>query len=187
MKLTKPNRRKNNLKFYSIIIVTLLISGIIVVGVLQIAPLNKNDDSINMSPSTNEQIRAGNAIKDRFADPDVDNIKKDGSEKPTGTDTPDGSQVSIASVLQDDAIGKIVIKTKLVGSSWKSCSLTLTHPSGGRILKSAGTIYQPDHTICEGFAIDRTEFDVTGQWKVELVATKINGDTSNASTSITIH
>lgn len=144
---------------------------------------SRTDTSINLSPASEDQKNAGSDTKDRFADPKKDNVQTDNQTPPT---TSTDQSVSIISATQDDSIGKIVIKTKLPGSSWQTCSLTLTSPTGQKITKSAPTIYQPSYTVCEGFSIDRTEFTSTGRWTVSLSVSKIDGGVSDATASIDI-
>lgn len=157
----------------------LLIASLVVAGivywylVIRVVP----GKDVNLEPSTAEQKKAGEDLKDRFKD--------------TGTETPpttvkNPEQAEITRAYQDDAIGKIVVQTKLPGSGWASCVIKFASPTGVTIEKTAAAIYQPEYSTCEGFAIERNEFRQTGTWTILLDAKTINGGHSQATANVTI-
>lgn len=137
---------------------------------------NQTDSTINLSPATEEQKKAAEDLKDEFVvDPDT---------PPVTVKSPE--QAEIINAYQDEAIGKIVIQTKLPGSSWEACTIKFSSPSGTVVEKTAKAFYQPEYSTCEGFAIERNEFNQTGVWSILLDAKKVDGSHSQASANVTI-
>lgn len=137
---------------------------------------NKTDPTINLAPATTEQKKAAEDLKDKFV------VKP---ETPLTT-VKSPEQAEIIKAYQDNTIGKVVIQTKLPGSSWTSCTIKLASPSGAIVEKSAKAFYQPEYSTCEGFAIERNEFNQTGVWSILLDAKKVDGSHSQASANVTI-
>lgn len=134
------------------------------------------DPTINLDPATAEQKKVAEDLKERFVvDPEA---------PPTTVKSPE--QAEIIKAYQDNTIGKVVIQTKLPGSSWTSCTIKLASPSGAIVEKSAKAFYQPEYSTCEGFAIERNEFNQTGVWSILLDAKKVDGSHSQASANVTI-
>ena len=163
------------------IIIALIIAASVVVvsSVLVYALVLKKDadTNVDLSPATEEQKQAGESTKDTYA---VDESKL----PPTTVKSPE--QAEIINAYQDNAIGKVVIQTKLPGSSWASCSLKLAAPDGTVIEKTAKAFYQPEYSTCQGFSIDRTEFRQAGTWTILLTAKKVGGEQSQVSGNVTI-
>lgn len=168
------NKNKN----FVLITVVIFIASLAMVGYFYFRSPDNNDASINLEPASESQKNAGETVKDKFlVEPKIS----------SDSQSPVAEQIEIIEAYQDDAIGKIVVKTKLPGTSWKSCLLTITSPDSTTFSKSVSTIYRPDYSTCTGFAIERNEFNREGVWSLSLQATKIDGTKSNVSQDVTIN
>lgn len=169
--------KKNKKVIIAVIIALLVVLCGAVVAYALFFKDNSVPSNINLSPATEEQKKAGEDTKDKYV-----------TEGPDAPDTTvkDPEPIEIIKAYQDNSIGKIVVQTKLPGSSWESCNLKLASPNGVTIEKNAKAFYQPDYSTCEGFSIDRTEFNQAGIWTILLTAKKIGGAQSQASGNVTI-
>lgn len=137
-------------------------------------PVPELDEDINYGPPSEEQLRKM----------DEDKVDPNKYTEPGTIDESEPSSVTITQATQIDT--NVVVQTQLIGQSWKSCELKLSKGSS-IVIKTAETIYQSDHSICQGFAIPTSEFTESGEWNVILKAAKLSGSSFQSDpTKVTV-
>ena len=121
---------------------------------------------IDYSPPSEEELQASEDDK-------VDKI--DNSSSNNSID----EEVKVDETYYDSTSEELVVKTKLLGLNWNMCTLTVTKDVQ-KITKESKTIYQPEYSICQGFAVAKSEFNSSGEWTIQLTATTLDGDTMNS-------
>lgn len=135
-------------------------------------------ETINLDPATD-------AEKDEADKQKIDRIESQKTQpENNASPTPSQGDVSISSISQNPSTQDVVVQTRLKGSGWKECKLTLSQNNGAPIIKTAETLFQQDYSICMGYAISENEFSTKGVWTAQLTATKSDGSsiTSKSAT-----
>lgn len=103
--------------------------------------------------------------EDKTQSDDTPSTKEsDENEQDTDNDTSDSAQISSA---EQAANGNLVVKTKIFGITSGTCHLKVTKGSSS-ITESAEILYAPEHSSCLGFEIEKSRFNESGQWTVNL-------------------
>lgn len=130
---------------------------------------------INYAPPTDQEKAEGEQTK-------LDNTSRADQSPATNPAT----SVTISSLTQDNVTKDIIVQTKLAGTTWKSCTLTLSQ-GDTNIVRASDTIFTPDFSTCKGFAIKNNDIPTPGTWFVALTATDTSGTkTSSAVLSINV-
>ena len=182
---TKNKKPSKNNKRNLIVVAVALISVFLLLFILEKTSVTNfyskdtpkqktiGQDTINYSPPTKEDL-------EKSEDEKINNIENSSITKNVD------EKVLIDEAYYDEAAAELVVKTKLLGLNWSTCELTLS-ANDQEIVKSAKAIYQPDYSICLGFAIDRSEIPEPGEWTLTLRATTVDGASSSSeSTKVTI-
>lgn len=133
---------------------------------------SQDEEAINFSPPSEEEKRAGEQNPTSKTNP-----------PDTSPTTQSSGEVLISKLWQDSNNHEVIIQTKLLGSGWNKCYLTLSR-NNSRISESAGVLYQEEFSTCMGFSLSASRFPSAGQWKVSLKATKNNGSSQTAETKV---
>lgn len=134
--------------------------------------------------STKEQREsAEDTIKENFVNYPKENGSGDGTEPANPSQS---TGIEITSLSQDAQTKSVTITTKLEGSSWTDCTVTLSQQGAKAITRTAKTVYINDYTTCEGFSIARSAFSAAGEWTVLLQGKKVDGKVHETSKTISI-
>ncbi|HSW37363.1 MAG TPA: hypothetical protein VLG37_03290 [Candidatus Saccharimonadales bacterium] len=126
-------------------------------------------NGVNYGPPTDEEKQAGNQNPAKGLD----------DSSPAPQPTTSNNDVVISRASQDGPGKPLVVQTKLYGSGWKSCKLTLSQGQQ-KIVKTVDVLYQPEFSTCLGYSIEASEFSSSGTWYLVLEVTKSDGSNSAA-------
>ena len=99
------------------------------------------------------------------------------SQPPATTPTP--KSVTITSLTKDKS-SDVVVQTRLTGTGWQTCVLTLTTTGANSVVMTAGVLYQPSYSTCEGFTVKASQLTVHGTWTATVSVTNSSGSNSSS-------
>jgi len=148
------------------------------------SPVASSSSTVDYNPPTQEQIDAGNQVKE-------ENLKQDEATNPKTGDssTPDSNQtqtpaqqntvgVSITAANQNGSMLQIRALINTVTSSG-SCTLTLTKSGSPTVTKTANVQALPSSSTCQGFDVPVAELS-SGTWAATVQYN--NGATKGSAT-----
>jgi len=155
--------------------VALLVALVLIaIGVGAVVYVKSNNDvpkgeinGVNYDPPSAED-------KQEAEDQKIDKIEnQSGAPAPQ----PTTNIVTITESSYEAASKSIVIKTRLDGSGWQSCTITASKAGSTDVVKTADVLYQSSFSTCLGFTIPAEELDSPGQWTLKLSATDGSNNT----------
>jgi cytoskeletal protein RodZ len=140
---------------------------------------NSDSSSINLSPPTKDQVKAGNDAKQAT----IDNDSGNNSGDTNSTSNPSSLTNTItASDVQD---GVLYIRNEISTVIQDgSCKLVLSKSGQTSIVKTSGTQALAQSSTCKGFNID-TSGTAKGLWNASLMVTS-GTETATDTASVTI-
>ena len=116
-------------------------------------------ESINLKPATQEDKQEVEANK--TVDPKT--------EQPSNAETVTSSKRVEISSVSIDSEKNVVVQTKLYGTGWQTCSLTMRQATK-QASETVDTLYQADFSTCLGFSVPFEKLGSSGEWTIDLSA-----------------
>lgn len=188
MKTIKPPQsKKRRIVITAAIVATIALATFLFLYAFDILGNNSDNDTrpvntVDYSPATDEQIKAGEEIKQRAAE---ENPEQDTKPRTDGSE-PDRTQSDfrtyITTATSDDLM--VYIRNEITGIyNQGSCSLTLSK-GGTTITKTSGVQPLPKSSTCQGFNIPVNEMS-PGEWNIDLKV-EINNQTVSAKGKVAV-
>lgn len=171
MRIKHQKNTKKNKKIILLVIGALLVFSTF--GVAAWALQNNSKDggdsqSVNLDSPSDEEIKAGNSIKENSLNQSSSNTSSDPIPEPTPSEDGTGLTVDaqITSINKSSSTLSIRTLIQQVTSSGR-CELTLSGPNGATVSVTSDVQALPNGATCKGFDVPLSDLS-TGDWQVTL-------------------
>lgn len=168
-KVLQQNKNTRTKVMVSMLVLLIILAG----SVIAYQKLHKDNPVIGTTGNTG--INYGPASEEDQKEAEDAKISKLEDQPTPQTPAPDSAKVTISSATQDPDTKDLIVQTRLDGTGWKSCTLTAKKSGSPTVTVQSQTIYQPEFSVCAGFAIKASQFSISGTWTIELSVALSNG------------